>query len=66
MKKEYINKRKIHPNNLCPGGLLIYYYERTVRSVANLTRQDARELLNLAAEIPYWQLLKIEGPEYKA
>ncbi len=31
-------------------GLL--YWERTVRSVANFTRQDARELLQLAAEIP--------------
>jgi len=30
----------------------LIYYERTVRSVANLTRQDARELLDLAAEIP--------------
>ena len=28
------------------------YGERTVRSVANLTRQDAEELLQLAAEIP--------------
>jgi propanol-preferring alcohol dehydrogenase len=28
------------------------YQERTVRSVANSTRQDARELLRLAAEIP--------------
>jgi propanol-preferring alcohol dehydrogenase len=30
----------------------LIYYERTVRSVANLTRQDAGELLRLAAEIP--------------
>ncbi|HEX78492.1 MAG TPA: zinc-dependent alcohol dehydrogenase family protein [Dehalococcoidia bacterium] len=28
------------------------YHERTVRSVANSTRQDAQELLRLAAEIP--------------
>ncbi len=28
------------------------YWERTVRSVANFTRQDAREFLSLAAEIP--------------
>jgi propanol-preferring alcohol dehydrogenase len=28
------------------------YGERTLRSVANLTRQDAEELLQLAAEIP--------------
>lgn len=28
------------------------YFEKTVRSVANLTRQDAEELLQLAVEIP--------------
>ncbi len=32
------------------AGLL--YHERTLRSVANSTRQDAREFLKLAAEIP--------------
>jgi propanol-preferring alcohol dehydrogenase len=30
----------------------LLYWERTVRSVANFTRQDAHELLQLAAEIP--------------
>jgi len=30
----------------------LLYWERTVRSVANFTRQDARELLDVAAEIP--------------
>jgi propanol-preferring alcohol dehydrogenase len=30
----------------------LLYWERTVRSVANFTRQDARELLRLAAEVP--------------
>jgi propanol-preferring alcohol dehydrogenase len=30
----------------------LLYHERTVRSVANSTRQDVRELLQLAAEIP--------------
>jgi propanol-preferring alcohol dehydrogenase len=30
----------------------LLYWERTVRSVANFTRQDANELLQLAAEIP--------------
>lgn len=30
----------------------LLYWERTVRSVANFTRQDAQELLELAAEIP--------------
>ena len=30
----------------------LLYWERTVRSVANFTRQDAHELLRLAAEVP--------------
>jgi propanol-preferring alcohol dehydrogenase len=30
----------------------LLYGERTIRSVANATRQDAVELLRLAAEIP--------------
>jgi propanol-preferring alcohol dehydrogenase len=30
----------------------LLYHERTIRSVANSTRQDGRELLKLAAEIP--------------
>jgi propanol-preferring alcohol dehydrogenase len=30
----------------------LLYWERTVRSVANFTRQDAEELLQLAAGIP--------------
>lgn len=30
----------------------LLYWERTVRSVANFTRQDAEELLRVAAEIP--------------
>jgi len=30
----------------------LLYWERGVRSVANFTRQDAHELLELAAEIP--------------
>jgi propanol-preferring alcohol dehydrogenase len=30
----------------------LLYWERTLRSVANFTRDDARELLELAAEIP--------------
>jgi len=30
----------------------LMYHERTVRSVANLTRRDAEELLALAVEIP--------------
>ena len=30
----------------------LIYHERTVRSVANSTRQDVRELLQLAAEVP--------------
>jgi propanol-preferring alcohol dehydrogenase len=30
----------------------LLYWERTIRSVANFTRQDAHELLQIAAEIP--------------
>ena len=30
----------------------LLYHERTIQSVANSTRQDARELLKLAAEVP--------------
>ena len=30
----------------------LVYWERTVRSVANFTRQDAQELLQLAADVP--------------
>jgi propanol-preferring alcohol dehydrogenase len=30
----------------------LLYQERTIRSVANSTRQDAREFLALAAEVP--------------
>ena len=30
----------------------LLYHEKTVRSVANSTRQDAREFLQLAAEVP--------------
>jgi propanol-preferring alcohol dehydrogenase len=30
----------------------LLYYERILRSVANSTREDAREFLKLAAEIP--------------
>jgi propanol-preferring alcohol dehydrogenase len=36
----------------------LLYWERTVRSVANFTRQDARELLELAAEIPIQTTLR--------
>ncbi len=32
----------------------LLYWERTVRSVANFTRQDAEELLQVAAEIPIY------------
>ena len=30
----------------------LLYHERTIQSVANSTRQDAREFLKLAAEVP--------------
>ena len=53
---------------LCPGGTVVcagihmtdipsfpyedLWHERTIRSVANLTREDGREFLSLAAEVP--------------
>ncbi len=45
-----INAISMSPIPEMPYDLL--YYERTVRSVANYTRQDAVEFLRLAAEIP--------------
>lgn len=45
-----INAIAMSPIPELPYDLL--YYERTVRSVANYTRQDAVEFLRLAAEIP--------------
>jgi len=30
----------------------LLYHEKVIRSVANATRQDAREFLQLAAEVP--------------
>ena len=42
----------IHMSDVPPLAYADLYWERTVRSVANFTRQDAREFLSLAAEIP--------------
>ncbi|RME84711.1 MAG: zinc-binding alcohol dehydrogenase family protein [Caldilineae bacterium] len=42
----------IHMSSIPEMPYSLLYRERTVRSVANSTRQDARELLELAAEIP--------------
>ncbi|TAK55523.1 MAG: zinc-binding alcohol dehydrogenase family protein [Dehalococcoidia bacterium] len=42
----------IHMTDVPPLAYDDLYWERTVRSVANYTRQDAREFLDLAAEIP--------------
>ncbi len=42
----------IHMSDVPPLAYEDLYWERTVRSVANYTRQDAREFLELAAEIP--------------
>ena len=42
----------IHMSDVPPLAYDDLYWERTVRSVANYTRQDAREFLELAAEIP--------------
>lgn len=45
-----INAVHMNPIPELPYGLI--YHERTIRSVANLTRQDAVELLALATVIP--------------
>jgi len=45
-----INAVHMSPIPALPYDLV--YYEKTVRSVANLTRKDAEDLLRLAAEIP--------------
>ncbi len=42
----------IHMSDVPPLSYDDLYWERTVRSVANYTRQDAREFLELAAAIP--------------
>ena len=42
----------IHMSDVPPLAYDDLYWERTVRSVANFTRQDAIEFLGLAAEIP--------------
>jgi len=45
-----INAVHMSPIPTMPYNLI--YFERTLRSVANCTRQDGKELLQLAAEIP--------------
>jgi alcohol dehydrogenase, propanol-preferring len=45
-----VNAVHLSPIPVLPYDLL--YYERTLRSVANSTRRDVREFLNLAGEIP--------------
>lgn len=42
----------IHMSNIPEMPYSLLYRERTIRSVANSTRQDAIELLQLAAEVP--------------
>ena len=42
----------IHMSDIPSMPYALLYHERTVRSVANSTRQDAEELLRVAAEIP--------------
>ena len=39
----------------------LLYWERTVRSVANFTRQDAQELLRVASEIPIRTTVELFG-----
>ena len=42
----------IHMSDIPSFPYRLLWEERTIRSVANLTRQDAREFLSLAAEVP--------------
>jgi alcohol dehydrogenase, propanol-preferring len=42
----------IHLDRIPPFSYDLLYWERSLRSVANFTRRDAREFLDLAAEIP--------------
>jgi propanol-preferring alcohol dehydrogenase len=42
----------IHMSQIPPIDYALLYHERTVRSVANNTRQDGEEFLRIAAEIP--------------
>jgi alcohol dehydrogenase, propanol-preferring len=42
----------IHMSDIPPFPYRLLWQERTIRSVANLTRQDAREFLALAADVP--------------
>jgi propanol-preferring alcohol dehydrogenase len=42
----------IHMSQIPPMDYSLLYYERVVRSVANNTRQDGRDFLRVAAEIP--------------
>ena len=41
----------------------LIYGERTLRSVANFTRQDAEEFLRIAAEIPIKSAVEIHALE---
>ena len=50
----------IHMSDIPSFPYRLLWEERTIRSVANLTRQDAREFLALAAEIP----LKMHAQAY--
>ena len=42
----------IHMSDIPSFPYRLLWEERTIRSVANLTRQDARDFLTLAGEIP--------------
>jgi propanol-preferring alcohol dehydrogenase len=50
----------IHMSDIPSFPYRLLWEERTIRSVANLTRQDAREFLALAADVP----LRIQVHEY--
>jgi propanol-preferring alcohol dehydrogenase len=42
----------IHMSDIPSFPYRLLWYERTVRSVANLTRADAREFLDVASRVP--------------
>ncbi|MFW5992304.1 MAG: zinc-dependent alcohol dehydrogenase family protein [Halanaerobiaceae bacterium] len=52
MKGGTVAINAIHMSPIPEFNYKLIYYEKTVRSVANLTVRDAREFLKLAAEIP--------------
>ena len=59
----------IHMSDIPSFPYRLLWEERTIRSVANLTRQDAREFLTLAADIPlstHVQAVRADGGQSRA